>query len=72
MKKFIIIFPHTYKECSVVVKQTLAIGYLTPFWWGLKYGDHIRYAMIQANNANETFLSSPTMIRKEGGAIGLV
>jgi len=72
MQKFMIISPHTHEECTMVVKQTLAIGYLTHFWWGCKSGDHTGYAMIEANNADEALLSIPTMIRKKGKAIGLV
>jgi len=72
MQKFMIISPHTHEECTGVVKQTLAIGYLTHFWWGCKSGDHTGYAMIEANNADEALLSIPTMIRKKGKAIGLV
>jgi hypothetical protein len=72
MQKFMIISPHTHDECTMVVKQTLAIGYLTHFWWGCKSGDHTGYAMIEANNPDEALLSIPTMIRKKGKAIGLV
>ena len=72
MQKFMIISPHTHEECTMVIKQTLAIGYLTHFWWGCKSGDHTGYAMIEANNADEALLSIPTMIRKKGRAIGLV
>lgn len=72
MQKFMIVSPHTHEECTMVVKQTLAIGYLTHFWWGCKSGDHTGYAMIEANNADEALLSIPTMIRKKGKAIGLV
>jgi len=67
-----IISPHTHDECTLVVKQTLAIGYLTHFWWGCKSGDHTGYAMIEANNSDDALLSIPTMIRKKGKAIGLV
>ena len=72
MQKYMIISPHTHEECTMVVKQTLAIGYLTHFWWGCKSGDHTGYAMIEANNPDEALLSIPTMIRKKGKAIGLV
>jgi hypothetical protein len=72
MQKFMIISPHTHEECTLVVKQTLAIGYLTHFWWGCKSGDHTGYAMIEASTADEALLSIPTMIRKKGKAIGLV
>lgn len=72
MQKFMIISSHTHEECNMVIKQTLAIGYLTHFWWGCKSGDHTGYAMIEANSADEALLSIPTMIRKKGKAIGLV
>jgi hypothetical protein len=72
MQKFMIISPHSHEECTFVIKQTLAIGYLTHFWWGCKSGDHTGYAMIEAENADEALLSIPTMIRKKGKAIGLV
>lgn len=72
MQKFMIISPHTHDECTLVVKQTLAIGYLTHFWWGCKSGDHTGYAMIEASNADEALLSIPPMIRKKGKVIGLV
>ncbi len=72
MQKFMIISPHSHDECTSVVKQTLAIGYLTHFWWGCKSGDHTGYAMIEANSTDEALLSIPPMIRKKGKAIGLV
>jgi len=65
MQKFMIISSHTHEECNMVIKQTLAIGYLTHFWWGCKSGDHTGYAMIEANSAEEALLSIPTMIRKK-------
>lgn len=72
MQKFIIISPHTHEECTMVVKQTLAIGYLTHFYWGCKSGDHTGYAIIDAENETEALLSIPTVIRNKGKAIGLV
>ena len=72
MQKFLIISPHTHEECTMVIKQTLAIGYLTHFYWGCKSGDHTGYAMIDAENANEALLSIPTIIRNKGKAIGIV
>jgi hypothetical protein len=72
MKKFMIISPHTNKECTDVVKQTLAIGYLTHFYWGCKSGDHTGYAILEAENEEQALLSIPTMIRNKGKAVGLV
>ena len=72
MQKFIIISPHTHQECTMVVKQTLAIGYLTHFYWGCKSGDHTGYAFLDAENESEALLSIPTVIRAKAKAIGLV
>jgi hypothetical protein len=72
MQKFLIISPHTHEECTRVIKQTLAIGYLTHFYWGCKSGDHTGYAMIEAENKEQALLSIPTMIRDNGRVIGLV
>ncbi len=72
MQKFIVISPHDHEECTHVIKQTLAIGYLTHFYWGCKSGDHTGYAIIDADNEKEALLSIPTVIRHKGRAIGIV
>ena len=72
MQKFLIISPHTQDDCSQVVKQTLAIGYLTHFYWGCKSGDHTGYAIIEAENKEQAMFSIPVLIREKGKAIGLV
>jgi hypothetical protein len=72
MQKFIIISPHTNQECTSVIKQTLAIGYLTHFYWGCKSGDHTGYAIIEADNQEQALLSIPPIIRSKGKAVGLI
>lgn len=72
MKQFLVISPHTAEDCSKVVKQTLAIGYLTHFYWGCKSGDHSGYAILEAENEKEALLSIPTSIRDKGRVVGLV
>ena len=72
MQKFMIISPHSHEECTFVIKQTLAIGYLTHFYWGCKSGDHTGYTMIDAESEKEALLSIPTVIRNKGKAIGIV
>ncbi|QQS36634.1 MAG: hypothetical protein IPM56_01375 [Ignavibacteriales bacterium] len=72
MQKFLVISPHAHEECTHVIKQTLAIGYLTHFYWGCKSGDHTGYAIIDADNEKEALLSIPTVIRSKGRAIGIV
>jgi hypothetical protein len=72
MQKFLVVSPHTHEECTKVIKQTLAIGYLTHFYWGCKSGDHTGYAMIDAESEKEALLSVPTIIRDRGKAIGII
>ena len=72
MQKFLVISPHDHEECTRVIKLTLAIGYLTHFYWGCKSGDHTGYAMIDAENEKEALLSIPPVIRNKGKAIGIV
>jgi hypothetical protein len=72
MQKFMIISPHTNEECTMVIKQALAIGYLTHFYWGCKSGDHTGYAMIDAEDEKEALYSIPTIIRNKAKAIGVI
>lgn len=72
MQKFMIISPHTHEECTMVIKQTLSIGYLTHFFWGCKSGDHTGYAMIDAENEHEALYAIPTVIRNKAKAIGVI
>lgn len=72
MQKFMVVSPHTHEECTMVIKQTLAIGYLTNFWWGCKSGDHTGYALIEAENEKEALFSVPIIIRDKAKAIGVI
>ncbi|MFA6438200.1 MAG: hypothetical protein WCX28_02745 [Bacteriovoracaceae bacterium] len=68
MKQFLVVSPHTEEDCDKVVKLTLAIGYLTHYFWGCKSGDHTGYAMIEADSHQEALLSVPTIIRGKSRA----
>jgi len=72
MPQFLVVSPHTAEDCAKVIKQTLAIGYLTHFYWGCKVGDHTAYAMLEAENEKEALLAVPTVIRNKSKAIKLV
>jgi hypothetical protein len=72
MSQFLVVSPHTEEDCTKVVKLTLAIGYLTHFYWGCKVGDHCAYAILEAENEKEALLSVPTVIRNKSKAIKVV
>ncbi|MDP1675521.1 MAG: hypothetical protein Q8L88_01555 [Bacteroidota bacterium] len=72
MSQFLVISPHTEEDCTKVVKLTLAIGFLTHFYWGCKVDDHTAYAILEAENEKEALLSVPTVIRNKSKAIKVV
>ena len=72
MPQFLVVSPHTEEDCSKVVKLTLAIGYLTHFYWGCKVGEHTAWAIIEAENEKEALLSVPTVVRDKSRAIRVV
>jgi hypothetical protein len=70
--QFLVESPHTKEDCDKIVKLTLAMGYLTHFYWGCKGGDHRGWAMIEAENAQEALLSVPTLLRTKSKAVEIV
>jgi hypothetical protein len=72
MTHFLIESPHTEKDCAMIVKETMAIGYLTHFYWGCKKDDHRGWAIIEAENEKEALLSVPSLLRGKSKAIQIV
>lgn len=72
MEKYLVSSPHTKEDCNKVVKETLAIGYLTHYYWGCKSGEHCGWALIDAENEKEALMSVPPIVRHKSKAIGLV
>ncbi len=72
MIRFLIESPHTKQECAMIVKETMAIGYLTHFYWGCKTDDHRAWAIIEAENEQEALFSVPSLLRNKSKAIAIV
>jgi hypothetical protein len=72
MSQFLVVSPHTAEDCTKVIKLTLAVGYLTHFYWGCKVGEHTGWAIIEAENEKEALLSVPTVVRDKSRAIKVV
>jgi len=70
--QFLVESPHTKEDCDKIVKQTLAMGFLTHFHWGCVVGDHRGWAMIEAENEKEALLSVPSLIRSKSKAIQII
>lgn len=72
MIHYLIESPHTAKDCAMIVKETMAIGYLTHFYWGCKTGDHRAWAIIEAEDEQGALLSVPSLLRNKSKAIPIV
>ena len=72
MPSFMVISPHTAADCTKVVRDTLALGYLTHFDWGCKDGDHTGWAVIEASNKAEVLMAVPPSVRPQARAVELV
>ena len=71
MDRFLVISPHTEKECAQALKQTLYAGFITHFDWGCAQGEHSGYAIIEAHDAKEASLVLPPIQRMTAKVIRL-
>ena len=71
MDRFLIISPHTDKDCSDALKQFLYTGYITHFDWGCADGEHTGYAIIEAKDSKEALMAVPPSHRPAARTIRL-
>ena len=71
MDRYLIISPHTEKDCSDALKQILYTGYITHFDWGCADGEHTGWAIIEAKDAKEATMVVPPIQRSTVRAIRL-
>ena len=72
MDRYLIISPHTEEDCTKIITQVVAMGYITHFDWGCKDGDHTAWAIIEADNKAEALLTVPSSHRPRARAVKLV
>jgi len=71
MERFLVESPHTKDDCSRVVKQVEAMGYLTHFEWGCNSGNHTGFAIIEAENEAQAKMVVPSMARNTARVVKL-
>lgn len=71
MDRYLIESPHTKEDCSRVLKQVEALGYLTHFEWGCASGEHTGFAIIEAESEGQARMVVPTMSRKQARVVKL-
>jgi hypothetical protein len=71
MDRYLIISPHTAADCKKALQEVTAMGYITHFDWGCEDGEHVGWAVIEADNAKEALLVVPTFQRVSAKAVKL-
>lgn len=71
MDRYMIILPHTEKDCITALKQIESIGMITHFDWGCMDHDHTGYVCLEAENKNEALLAVPSSVRMNARVIKL-
>jgi hypothetical protein len=69
MNRYFIESPHEPKECDMLMKTVLAMGYLMHFDWGCKSGHHVGWAVIEAENQEQARLIVPPNVRSRARII---
>lgn len=69
MPSYIVISPHTSEDCTKVLQNLLATGYLTHFDWGCKDGEHTGWAIIEAESKAEALMAVPSLARPSARVI---
>jgi hypothetical protein len=71
MDRYLIISPHTVKDCTKAIQEVTAMGYITHFDWGCEDGEHVGWAIIEADNSKEALLAVPSFQRNSAKAVRL-
>jgi hypothetical protein len=72
MDRFLVISPHTERNCVRALKEINSIGYITHFEWGCKDGDHTGWVILEAENAKQALMVVPSVQRHTAKAVKLV
>ena len=71
MDRYLVESHHTKEDCTHVLKQVEALGYLTHFEWGCQSGEHTGFVIIEAENEAQARMVVPSMSRKEARVVKL-
>ena len=71
MERYLIESRHTKEDCTHVLKQVEALGYLTHFEWGCASGEHTGFVIIEAESEAQAKMVVPSMARKEARIVKL-
>lgn len=73
MAKFVIESPHTEEDCLKALDEATDMGVIDKYVFGCKYGEHIAWAYVEADSAEEaleenvpSFLTDNTCVHEVG------
>ena len=72
MNRYLIESPHTKGNCSLVISEVHAMGYLHNFDWGCADGVHCGGAIIEAENEKQARMVVPSIVRNEARVVKLI
>lgn len=72
MDRYMVESPHNHGNCTLVIKEVHAMGYLHHFDWGCEDGVHIGWAVLEADSHEEALMVVPSLVRGEARAVRLV
>ena len=71
MDRYLVESPHAAEDCTRVLEQVVAMGYLTHFDWGCMDGDHTGWVIIEAESAEQARMVVPAFVRKQARVVRL-
>jgi hypothetical protein len=71
MDKYLIESPHQLSNCTRMLKELAAMGYLFHFQWGCKAGVHVGWAIVEAESEAHARLMVPTLVRDQARVVRL-
>ena len=71
MDRYLIESAHQARDCTLILQQIKAAGYLYHFDWGCKSGVHTGWAIIDAESEAQARLVVPPLLRSKARVIKL-
>lgn len=72
MDRYLVESPHNHDNCTMVIKEVHAMGYLHHFEWGCEDDVHCGWAILEAGSHDEAKMVVPSLVRGEAKAVRLV
>lgn len=72
MPKYLIESPHTAENCTLVISEVHAMGYLEHFDWGCEAGVHCGWAIVDLESPGEASMMVPSIVRADARIVPLV